>query len=72
MAVFGAIVLGSAGGHGGLAALEKLAVGHADFAPAFRLVFVAAGIFLTIALACLLALEERPLHGPVRLAEAAE
>ncbi len=72
VAVFGAIVLGSAGGQGGLAALEKLAVGHADFAPAFRLVFAAAGIFLAIALACLLALEERPLHGPVRLGDPAE
>lgn len=72
VAVFGAIVLGSGGEHGGIAALEKLAAGHADFAPAFRLVFVAAGIFLAIALACLLVLEERPLHGPVRLADRAE
>ena len=72
VAVFGAIVLGSAGGHGGVADLEKLAVRHADFAPAFRLVFVAAGIFLAIALACLLTLEERPLHGPARVADPAE
>jgi len=72
VAVFGAIVLGAAGGHGGLAALEKLAVRHADFAPAFRLVFVAAGIFLAIALARPLALEERPLHGPAQLADPAE
>ena len=72
VAVFGAMVLGSAGGHGGIATLEKLAAGHADFAPAFRLVFAAAGIFLAIALACLLVLEERPLHGPVRIVDPAE
>ncbi|MDE2375435.1 MAG: MFS transporter, partial [Hyphomicrobiales bacterium] len=72
VAVFGAIVLGSAGGHGGIPGLEEVAVRHADFAPAFRLVFAAAGIFLAIALTCLLALEERPLHGPARLADPAE
>jgi len=72
VAVFGAIVLGSSGGHGAIVTLESLAAGHADFAPAFRLVFVVAGIFLAIALACLLALEERPLHGPVRVADPAE
>jgi hypothetical protein len=35
-------------------------------------VFIAAGIFLAIALACVLAVEERPLHGPVRLADLTE
>ncbi len=70
VAVFGAIVLGSTGG-GGVITLEKLAAGHADFAPGFRLVFVAGAIFLTIALACVLVVEERPLHGPVRLADPA-
>lgn len=72
VAVFGALVLGSAGDHGGVMTLEKLAAGHADFAPAFRLVFIAAAIFLAVALACVLMVEERPLHGPVRLADAAE
>ena len=71
VAVFGAIVLGSAGDHAGVMTLEKLAAGHADFAPAFRLVFIAAAIFLAIALACVLAVEERPLHGPVRLTDPA-
>jgi len=72
VAVFGAIVLGSTGNHAEIVTLEKLAAGHADFAPAFRLVFIAAGIFLAIALACVLVVEERPLHGPVRLADLAE
>jgi hypothetical protein len=30
-------------------------------------VFIAAACCLAIALACVLAVEERPLHGPVRL-----
>jgi EmrB/QacA subfamily drug resistance transporter len=71
VAAFGAIVLGSAGDHDGVMTLERLAAGHADFVPAFRLVFIAAAIFLVIALACLLAVEERPLHGPMRPADAA-
>lgn len=71
VAVFGAIVLSSAGDHTAVLTLENLAAGHADFAPAFRLVFIAAASFLAIALACVLAVEERPLHGPVRLADAA-
>jgi EmrB/QacA subfamily drug resistance transporter len=69
VAVFGAIVLGSTGRSGGVVTLEELAAGHADFAPGFGLVFVAAAVFLAIALACLLLVEERPLHGPVRLAD---
>jgi MFS family permease len=69
VAVFGAIVLGSTGGGGGIATLEKLAAGHADFAPGFRLVFVGGAVFLAIALACVFLVEERPLHGPVRSAD---
>jgi hypothetical protein len=38
----------------------------------FRFVFVAAAAFLGVALACVLAVEERPLHGPVRLADRTE
>ncbi len=77
VAAFGAIVLGSAGGNAGgggssMRTLEQLAAGHGDFAAAFRLVFIAAAACLAIALACLLAVEEHPLHGPVRLADAAE
>ncbi len=69
VAVFGAIVLGSTSGGDAVVTLEKLAAGHADFVPGFRLVFVAAAIFLTIALGCVLVVEERPFHGPVRLAD---
>jgi len=71
VAVFGAIVLGSAGDHTGVVTLEKLAAGHADFAHVFRFVFIAAAIFLAIALVCVLTVEERPLHGPVRLGDSA-
>jgi EmrB/QacA subfamily drug resistance transporter len=71
VAAFGAIVLGSAGEQNALMTVERLAAGHADFAPAFRWVFIAAGIFLAIALASVLAVEERPLHGPLRRADAA-
>jgi len=67
VAVFGAIVLGSTGDGGGITTLERLAAGHADFVPGFRLVFVAGAVFLSIALACVFLVEERPLHGPVRL-----
>jgi EmrB/QacA subfamily drug resistance transporter len=70
VAAFGAILLGSASDHAEIATLETLA-GHADFVPAFRFVFIAAAIFLAIALACVIAVEERPLHGPVRLADSA-
>ncbi len=69
VAVFGAIVLGGVSDGTGVATLEKVAAGHGDFANAFRWVFIAAGICLGIALACVLMVEERPLHGPVGLAE---
>jgi len=69
VAVFGAIVLGSGPDNAGAITLERLASAHADLAPAFRWVFVAAVICLTIAFASLLAVEERPLHGPLRSSE---
>lgn len=72
VAVFGAIVLGAAGDRTGVVTLEKLAAGHADFVAAFRFVFVAAAIFLAIALVCLFALEERPLLGPAQAGKPAE
>jgi hypothetical protein len=50
--------------------LEKIAVRHGDLAPAFQNVFIAAIICITISLCCLLAVEERPMHGPVRLGDA--
>jgi EmrB/QacA subfamily drug resistance transporter len=71
VAVFGAIVLGGAGDVSGATSLEKLVAAHTDLVPAFRLVFIAAAAFLAIALAVVLAVEERPLHGPVPLAEPA-
>jgi EmrB/QacA subfamily drug resistance transporter len=65
VATFGAIVLGSVGDVGGVLTLEKLDTARADFAPAFRLVFIAGAVFLAVALACVLTVEERPLHGPI-------
>jgi EmrB/QacA subfamily drug resistance transporter len=65
VAVFGAIVLGS-GADAGSVTLERLVTGHGDLASAFRWVFIAAVICLAIAFASLLAVEERPLHGPLR------
>ncbi len=67
VAVFGAIVLGS--GTDGTVALDKLAAAHGDLVPAFRWVFIAAVICLAIAFCSLLAVEERPLHGPGRPSE---
>ena len=69
VAAFGAIVLGSASAGGGAITVERLAADHADLAPAFRFVFIAGAVFVGIALACLLAVEERPLHGPFRVAD---
>jgi MFS family permease len=69
VAVFGAIVLGSGGDGAGITTLERLAAAHSDLVPAFRWVFIAAVICLSIAFGSLLAVEERPLHGPVRRSE---
>jgi hypothetical protein len=66
VAVFGAIVLGGSGEQVGSSSLEAQ---PAEVAMAFRFVFLAAAVFLAIALACLFAVEERPLHGPARLVE---
>ena len=71
VAVFGAIVLSGAAENSGVTTLEKLAMTHGDLAPAYHWVFIAAAIFLSISFLCLFAVEERPLHGPVRLAEGA-
>jgi EmrB/QacA subfamily drug resistance transporter len=72
VAAFGAIVLGGGTDGSGVMTLEKLALNHGDMVPAFHWVFIAAAVFIGISLLCLLAVEERPLHGPVRLAEASE
>ena len=69
VAVFGAIVLGSGVDSAGIITLDRLAAAHGDLAPAFRWVFVAAVICLAIAFSSLLAVEERPLHGPLRQTE---
>jgi len=71
VAVFGAIVLGGMGEHSGAMTLERIAAGHSDLAPAFHWVFIAAAVCLGISCLCLLLIEERPLHGPVRGAERA-
>ena len=72
VAVFGALVLGGFSDGSGVMTLEKIAAFHGDLVPAFRNVFIAAIIFITISLCCLLAVEERPMHGPVRLSDAGE
>jgi MFS family permease len=69
VAVFGAIVLGSGTDGAGMVTLQHMAAAHGDLVPAFRWVFVAAAICLAIAFSSLLAVEERPLHGPGRRAE---
>jgi EmrB/QacA subfamily drug resistance transporter len=69
VAVFSAIVLGSGTDGGGIITLERVTAAHGDLVPAFRAVFIAAVICLAIAFCSLLAVEERPLHGPVRRSE---
>jgi EmrB/QacA subfamily drug resistance transporter len=67
VAAFGAIVLGALGGAGDTAALEMLAGVNrtgVDFAATFRWVFIAAAIFLGLAMLGMMAVEERPLRGP--------
>jgi fucose permease len=69
VAAFGAIVLGGGTNGSEVVTLEHLAASHANLAPAFRAVFIAAAVCLAIAFASLLAVEERPLHGPLRRSE---
>jgi EmrB/QacA subfamily drug resistance transporter len=70
VAVFGALVLGGISDGSGTMTLEKITTTHGDLVPAFRNVFIVAVVFIAIALCCLLAVEERPMHGPVRLGDA--
>jgi EmrB/QacA subfamily drug resistance transporter len=65
VAVFAAIVLGGIGA-GGLDKLAGMAATAQTFTPLFRLVFIAAAVFLAIAFVALVAIEEQPLHGPER------
>ena len=69
VAIFGAIVLGGIGEGPAVTTLEKIAAGHSDLAPAFHWVFIAAAICLAVSLLCLLVIEERPLHGPMHVAD---
>jgi MFS family permease len=71
VAAFGAIILAGVRDASGGMTVEKLAASHGDFALAFHWVFIAAAACLGISLACVLAVEERPLHGPGRTAEGA-
>ena len=65
VAVFAAIVFGGVGPGDGARTLDLLAgAGAADFAMAFRFVFIAAAVFLAAAFIAVLAMEERPLRGP--------
>jgi EmrB/QacA subfamily drug resistance transporter len=72
VAIFGAIVLGGVDSGTGVVTLERLAAEHGDLTPAYRWVFLTAALFLLISFVCLFAVEERPLHGPVRLVDGAE
>ena len=51
--------------------LGKLAGGHGDFASAFRFVFIAAAVVPRGRTGLRAGCRERPLHGPVRLADPA-
>jgi MFS family permease len=65
VAGFGAIVLaGVANGSNG-ATIDKLVAAHGDLGSAFHWVFIAASVCLAVSFACLLAVEEQPLHGPL-------
>jgi EmrB/QacA subfamily drug resistance transporter len=73
VAILGAIVVGGLGGATGTSVetLVHAASAHA-LAQAFRLVFLTCGLTLAVGLAFLIALEERPLRGPVALRAAEE
>jgi EmrB/QacA subfamily drug resistance transporter len=71
VAIFGAIVLGEVAEGSTALTLDKLTAGQGDLALAFHWVFIAAAICLGISFACLLVVEEQPLHGPLRAADSA-
>jgi EmrB/QacA subfamily drug resistance transporter len=72
VAVLGAIVLGGLGGMAGMS-VEMLArtASPGDLAHAFRFVFLAGALVLGFAVAFTVAMEEKPLRGPVTAAETA-
>jgi EmrB/QacA subfamily drug resistance transporter len=65
VAILGAIVLGGLGGATGMS-VDALAhaASQAELAHAFRFVFLTAALVLSVGLAFLIALDERPLRGP--------
>jgi len=63
VASFGAIVLGGAGETATLETLAGNGQAVPEFAAAFRWVFIAAAVFLTLALVAMTGVEERPLRG---------
>ena len=69
VAIFGAIVLSGMGQGAPTATFDTLAAGSGALATAFHWVFIAAAICLGISLACVLFVEEQPLHGPLRAAK---
>jgi hypothetical protein len=67
VAAFAAIVLGGLDTSGSGLTLDKLAAAGssaADFVAPFRLVFIAAAVFLALALVAVAMIEERPMRGP--------
>ena len=71
VAVFSAIILGGIGDGSTVMTLETITTHHGDLAPAFHWVFLAAAACLAVSCVALLAIEERPLHGPLRAPEGA-
>jgi EmrB/QacA subfamily drug resistance transporter len=69
VSIFGAIVLGGIGDGPGVTTLGKITAGHSDLAPAFHWVFIAAAMCLAVSLLCMVVIEERPLHGPMRVGD---
>jgi EmrB/QacA subfamily drug resistance transporter len=68
VSLFGAIVLGGVTEGSPAITIDQLVAGHGDLVPAFHWVFIAAAVCLAISFVCLLAVEERALHGPLRAA----
>jgi hypothetical protein len=71
VAGFGAIVLGAVSDGSGRMTIEQVAAHHGNLAPAFHWVFIAAASCLAASFLCVLAVEERPLHGPMQAAASA-
>ncbi len=69
VAIFGAIVLSGMGQGSPAATLDTLAAAHSPLATSFHWVFIAAAVCLGISCACVLLVEEQPLHGPLRTAK---